>query len=203
MSNYPELYILRHGQTEWNVEGRMQGNLDSPLTPKGRDQAKTQGRLLRSLGLEAVPYPCLSSPKGRAFETASIALSEISCVPVVDARLCETDLGSWQNCLLRDLRPNCPADLWQDLGPSWYFFNAPDGESFESQRDRCKSLLDGLHGPAILVTHGITSRVLRGLWLGLGYRDTVLLPDGQGGVFHMKNEGQWLCSPQNPTGEAC
>ncbi|MCB2120639.1 MAG: histidine phosphatase family protein, partial [Rhodobacteraceae bacterium] len=51
MGVYPELYVLRHGETVWNAEGRMQGTLDSPLTERGCAQARRQGEILASLGL--------------------------------------------------------------------------------------------------------------------------------------------------------
>ncbi len=203
MINYPEIYVLRHGQTEWNLAGRMQGRLDSPLTELGRQQAITQGNILYSLGLGGAEIICLSSPQGRAAHTAELALQKINRTATLDDRLVETDMGQWQNRLSAEIRAECPAELWQDLGPAWYFFNAPEGESFADQRARCKMLLDGLHHPAILVTHGITSKVLRGVWLGLEYRDTVLLPGGQGCVYHMKQGAQHLCNAEFPNGIPC
>lgn len=200
MPDYPDLYILRHGQTEWNLEGRMQGRLDSALTEQGQAQARQQGQILNLLGLNETLMRCLSSPQGRAAHTAELALQVVNRQAIADERLVETDMGDWQNCLNADLRAYCTDDLWQDLGPSWYFFNTPNGENYADNRARCKALLDELDGPAILVTHGITSKVLRGVWLGLGYRDTVLLPGGQGCVYHMKEAGQWLCDSENPTG---
>ncbi len=192
MSKYPDLYILRHGQTEWNLEGRMQGRLDSPLTALGRRQAQAQGRILAGLGVTAANTVCFNSPQGRAAHTAQIALAEINHSSQSDAALCEVDMGSWQNCLSSDLRKHCSPELWADLGPAWYFFNTPDGETWQQARQRCMGFLDRLQGPAVLVSHGITAKVLRGLWLGLGYRDTVLLAGGQGCVFHLSN-GQETC----------
>jgi len=185
MKKYPDLYILRHGQTEWNLQGRMQGRLDSPLTPLGQRQARQQGRILARLGLGEVD--CFCSPQGRALHTARIALKATGQTAQEDTALSEVDMGSWQNCLASDLRRHCQPDLWEDLGPAWYFFNTPDGETWEQARRRCLLLLERLAGPSVLVTHGITAKVLRGLWLGLNYRDSVLLPGGQGCVFHLSN----------------
>ena len=64
---YPELYILRHGETEWNATNRMQGRLNSPLTDKGKRDATRQGNILRGLNLSGFSF--LSSPSGRAFQT--------------------------------------------------------------------------------------------------------------------------------------
>jgi len=181
----------------------MQGRLDSPLTELGQTQARQQGKILRGLGLGGSDITCLCSPQGRAAHTADLALQEIDRKAKPDARLCETDMGDWQNRLNADLLTHCPDDLWQDLGPAWYFFNVPGGENYADNRARCKALLDELDGPAILVTHGITSKVLRGVWLGLNYRDTVLLPGGQGCVYQMKEAGQWLFDAEHPTGKKC
>ena len=74
MPDYPELLILRHGETEWNREGRMQGALDSPLTYVGRAQALAQGAALRAAGIGPVRW--FSSPQGRALETARLASGE-------------------------------------------------------------------------------------------------------------------------------
>ena len=66
----PPLFLLRHGQTVWNREGRMQGRLDSPLTPLGQVQAARQGAILRANG---VAFPARTSPRGRARTTAALA----------------------------------------------------------------------------------------------------------------------------------
>ena len=67
----PELYLLRHGETEWNVQGRLQGRLDSPLTERGQEQARRQAELLAALP----PMAAWASPAGRAVATARIALA--------------------------------------------------------------------------------------------------------------------------------
>ena len=74
MPDYPEIFVLRHGQTEWNTVGRHQGRLDSPLTEIGREQALAQSRILANAlaGRGDVQAHC--SPQGRAFDTAGIIL---------------------------------------------------------------------------------------------------------------------------------
>ena len=71
---WPETLILRHGETAWNRDNKMQGWLNSPLTQKGREQAKHQGDLLGQLTLTN-DWAAFCSPQGRAFQTAAIAVA--------------------------------------------------------------------------------------------------------------------------------
>ena len=89
---YPELYILRHGQTEWNAADRMQGWLNSPLTPKGEQDAARQGEILRGLDLVGFSFWC--SPSGRAVQTAGIACPMADAIHT-DLRLREIGVGDW------------------------------------------------------------------------------------------------------------
>lgn len=198
--NYPEVFILRHGQTEWNLAGRMQGRLDSPLTEKGQAQARDQGLILQALGLEPDQLSCYCSPQGRAIATARIALGGLGCTATRDPDLCEVDLGTWSRCRMDELHRYCTPERWQELGQAWYCHIAPEGESYEQHRARCQRLLDRLDRPTILVTHGITSNVLRGLILGLSYRKTMHLPGGQGCLYRLRGGKMWHCTVENPQG---
>ena len=73
---YPELIVIRHGQTQWNLEGRWQGHGDSPLTAKGEDQARAIGGILARAGITAESHRAYVSPSGRARATARLALGE-------------------------------------------------------------------------------------------------------------------------------
>jgi len=180
---YPELFVLRHGQTSWNAEGRHQGQMDSALTELGRLQAMRQGRHLAALELSGRLVDCFVSPLGRARATAEIALAAIGRTATVDARLAEIDFGEWQGLTRAEI------DLgWPDTRgahPFDWHFTAPRGEEFDVMLARVSAFLDHLGGPAVIVTHGITSRLLRGLWLGLDRAGMAALDGGQGVVFHL------------------
>lgn len=89
------LILIRHGQTDWNLEGRIQGRTDIPLNAAGRAQAQTlQPACRRLTAPSAMPYRVLSSPLARALETARIALGETTPI-TLDERLMEIDYGSW------------------------------------------------------------------------------------------------------------
>jgi len=83
----PELYVMRHGETEWNRLGRWQGPFDSPLTETGQAQARDLGAMLRARGVGPDAYDILTSPQGRAVRTAQLAFGE--GVPRPDDRLRE------------------------------------------------------------------------------------------------------------------
>ena len=89
----PELYILRHGETEWNASGRMQGRLHSPLTPKGIAQARTQRRILSDIDLSG--FDIITSPQTRALHTAAEVFSQTAAEIRTDSLLREIHVGAW------------------------------------------------------------------------------------------------------------
>lgn len=182
---YPELYIMRHGQTVWNAEGRMQGVLNSPLTDKGKDQAAKQGRILASCDLEGFQFLC--SPQGRAVQTAGIALAGIADMIHTDERLREISVGDWGGMLRDDL----PMEDVEDPFMAQYEA-APGGEGIAGVERRVQSFLADLQGPAVLVTHGITSRVIRSIIVGGDALQTSTIHGGQGCVYHLKDGVQKL-----------
>jgi len=180
----PELLILRHGETEWNREGRIQGQKDSPLTAKGRDQARDQGAILSRLDLTG--WSARVSPQKRAQDTASLALEGVGIMPEVDPRLREIEAGEWAGRLSRDIRLEW-AYLFESGDEFDWIDHAPGGERFDALEARCRALLDDLSGPTILICHGITSRMLRVLALGRRGDGLSAVPGGQGNVHHLKD----------------
>ena len=193
MPHYPDLYVLRHGETVWNAESRQQGQLDSPLTDKGRAQASAQGAILRDAGLAETDIACLTSPLGRASATAEIALAGIGRVATTDDRLMEISFGQWEGLTATEICAGWPGT--EELDPWDWHFAAPRGESLASLTERLTAFLDHLTGPAVIVTHGITSRALRGLWLGLGSDGMAQIGGGQGVVYHLSAGRQVRLDP--------
>lgn len=184
MSNFPELYILRHGETAWNAENRMQGGLNSPLTETGKGHAVAQAAILAKLDLTGFDVWC--SPQGRAFETAAIALARQVPFIRTDDRLREIEVGAWQGRLRDELKAEGPVEDTPD-GPIALYEHAPGGEGFAALQARCEDFLSSLTTPAVLVTHGITSRMMRSILLGTAGENIGGLPGGQGVVYHLKN----------------
>ncbi len=182
---YPELYILRHGETEWNAENRMQGWLNSPLTPKGEIDAARQGEILRGVDLGGFAFWC--SPSGRTVQTAGIACGRVAEAVHSDVRLREIGVGDWAG-RLRDELPQGEGD---DPYMAQYEM-APNGEGLAVLTARCHAFLADLSGPAVLITHGITSRVLRSIVVGPEALANPSIHGGQGCVYHLKDGVQKL-----------
>ncbi len=184
------MFILRHGETLWNVEGRMQGGLDSPLTERGRAQALQQGALLRRAGAEGLPV--YSSPQGRAVETARLAMPGAG--PILDQRLREIGMGDWQGLSFDEIRRTTPG-VAADSGSFYWKFAAPGGERLEEMLLRLKGFRAEVPEDAIVVTHGVSAQLLRGLVLGLDIAGMDALDDRQGVVWLCDRQGERMLAP--------
>lgn len=190
VQTWPDLWVLRHGETEWNVAGRLQGRLDSPLTPVGEAQARAQGMLLRNAGLPRDVQVRVSTA-GRARRTADLALEGTQWPVSYDPELVEVRLGQWQGLTKSDIRQAHPElDLSSDA--HLWKFEGPGCETLTEIVSRASRVLAALQGPTILITHGVTSRVLRSLALGLPPERLSQLPGGQG-VVHFVSKGRARC----------
>lgn len=183
-----EIYLIRHGQTEWNALGRFQGRLDSPLTAQGRAQAQRIGLRLGTV-LKGAPLPLLyASPLGRARQTAEIvALHAGLAPPRLDDRLQEHSLGSWDGLTLDDIEARRP-ELLTGSTPHDWFFRSPDGETLDAARERTQAWLAEAQGTVVVVTHALISRVLRGLYAGLGEEETLSLPIPQDVIWRLRDD---------------
>ncbi|MEJ1997821.1 MAG: histidine phosphatase family protein [Maritimibacter sp.] len=189
---YPELIVMRHGQTEWNLAGRWQGGLDSQLTEKGRDQAVAMGEILRREGITAASHKTYVSPMGRTRETAELALGD-GWARVEDTNLREIGVGGWEGWLVKDIER--AAGLPEDSTMFDYYSAAPDGEGFEALRERVLGFLATLTGPSLLITHGMTSRMIRTLATGRDLDRLDELPGGQGVVFRLRDGNHEILTP--------
>jgi len=186
-----ELFVLRHGETTWNREGRMQGHLNAPLTELGVEQAVTQRNIMAEQDLSG--FCVLSSPSGRAVETAAIALGPLVTEIITDPDLREVGVGEWTGRLRAELIDPTEWQVTAD-GVLELYDMAPGGEGLAGLEARCAQFLARLEGPHVLVTHGITSRMIRALALGHGPNVTLAMlsemPGGQGVVYHVKDGRQ-------------
>ncbi|GGL65860.1 histidine phosphatase family protein [Wenxinia marina] len=178
----PDLYVVRHGETEWNRIGRWQGPLDSALTPRGEAQARAMGRLLAEMGVTPATHRFDVSPQGRARRTAELILNGAGEARV-DDRLREIGVGAWAGRNREEIRVEA------GLGPDAHFLAlyeaAPGGEPFEALLARVTEYLKGLDRPTVAITHGVTSRFLRTAALGLGLDRVAEVPGGQGVIHHV------------------
>lgn len=166
---WPELYFIRHGQTDWNAEGRYQGSKDIPLNAIGRAQADLNGKLLRQLlereNRQPGAFTWHVSPLGRTMETMSRvrAAFDISLPEAVpDRRLVEVSFGVYEGRLHSELSAGEMA-IAGERDATFWDFRPPSGESYEDVAQRVLSFAETLTGPAIIVAHGGILRILRRL----------------------------------------
>ncbi|SEL03628.1 probable phosphoglycerate mutase [Roseovarius azorensis] len=179
---WPEVYVLRHGQTEWNAVGRMQGGQDSALTGEGRAQAVRQGRILAGCDLNGFEAWC--SPQGRAIATAAVAVVGRVAHVRTDDRLREIGVGEWEGRLRREIPELAGAEDADGVGLQGYDL-APGGEGLAALEARCRDFLRDRSTPMVIVTHGVTSRVLRLLLTGRPLSEIDRIGGGQGVVYHL------------------
>jgi len=181
------IYLVRHGQTEFNRERRIQGRFDSPLTELGVRQAQAVAGLLKDLIREADGWRIVSSPLGRAASTAQIAGQRLGLPVELDDRLREISWGPHDGRLRAELE----AELPDTFARTSWAFDVPDGETYEDVAARVASWLADLppepERRIIAVSHGVTGRVLRGLYAGMG-RDRAATQDvPQDAVFLLQH----------------
>ncbi|HGF5099275.1 TPA: histidine phosphatase family protein [Vibrio parahaemolyticus] len=163
------IFVLRHGETEFNADKKLQGHCNSSLTSKGSDQARRVGTTLKQY-VENRPFRVYSSTLGRALQTSQIVCEELNYSYEnlnKEPRLKEFSLGEWEQRTIPSLVQEIPNLLAQN---DWYL-QAPNCETYESVRERLSSWLsDVTHDEDIVVvSHGLTGIVLRGLLLGMDY----------------------------------
>jgi probable phosphoglycerate mutase len=180
------IFLVRHGETEWNRARRYQGWSDSPLTPIGVAQAEAIGRRLAAMP-ETAAAGIVASPIGRARRTAEIIAE---CLgrrepPLLDERLREISLGSWDGLDRREIKARAPA-LFEGEGYWEWYFQTPDGETYDGFAGRIAQwLAEPRDGPRIVVAHGIVTRVLRGLYAGLPRAEALRLAVPQDRIFQL------------------
>jgi broad specificity phosphatase PhoE len=153
--------VLRHGQTEWSLDGRHTGTTDIPLTDQGRREAQAAGRRIRDRSFALV----LSSPLGRALETCRLA--GLGDQVQVRDELREWDYGDYEGLTSVQIRKD---------RPDWYLFRdgCPNGETAEQVGERVDRVITevrGVAGDAALFGHGHCLRVLAARWLGFAPED--------------------------------
>jgi broad specificity phosphatase PhoE len=146
------LYLIRHGQTAWNVEGRAQGHADVGLDDEGRRQSRLLGRAFREVALARV----VSSDLSRALETAR-AVAEATGAPLTtDSRLREQCFGEWEGRLYSDWRAEIEIHA-TNSGQLPADFAPPGGESIRQVWERTGDFVASLHpagGDVAIVSHG-------------------------------------------------
>ena len=191
MSN--TIFLIRHGETTWNRIGRLQGQADSPLTLRGTQQAEAIGQSLNKC-LNNKKYLFWCSPLGRTRQTAAIICDIIGFdyeAITFDKRLKEITLGardgyrSWQ-ALMDDF----PEEMKTRAKDPWNFSH-PNGESSQMVKERLEPFLEQIEkkeGTHVIVSHGVVSKIMRGIYLNLSTTKTFALDRPQD-AFHRLRDG--------------
>jgi len=186
----PTIYYIRHGETEWNVAGRLQGRHDVPLNARGRAQAAHCGDILHDLfardGQDPADLDYVSSPLGRARETMELMRSPLGLPPGgyrLDARLSEISFGDWEGFTIAQLHTRDPQRIAAREQDKWRFV-PPGGESYEAVSVRMRAWHQDLTRGTVVVAHGGTARGLIA-YLGIAKPAAAPLIDIAQGVVYV------------------
>ena len=169
------LYFVRHGETDWNKTSRYQGQADIPLNDMGRAQARRNGEILRPLLPQLAGFDFVSSPLGRAVETARIVRAALGLEPDTfrrEPQLMEVHYGDWEGHLASDLQVTDPDGVAaKAVDP--FGWRPRGGESYADLSIRVAAWLKTVERDSVAISHGGVSRVARGVVLGI---DTLEVP---------------------------
>lgn len=170
-TNGKRLFIARHGETVFNAAGRMQGmDAHTPLTREGCEQATAMGYALSRFVDPGHDLQLVASPSGRTLQTLALVVEALGLdwhTHSTDRRLREIDVGEWEGRYYSDIAP----DIWTLVDPEHKLFIQvpPGGEDYVQVAARLTDWLadQEFSSDMIVITHGMTARVLRGLLLDL------------------------------------
>jgi broad specificity phosphatase PhoE len=162
----PTIYYIRHGETAWNAEGRLQGVQDIPLNDLGRRQAANSGAILAGLfardGRSEASLAFVASPLGRARATMELVRGALKLPPddyAIDDRLREIGYGHWEGSTLKQMQASDP-DVFARREADKWTVPPPGGESYAQVQARVSDWYNGLTEDTIAVAHGGTARAL-------------------------------------------
>jgi probable phosphoglycerate mutase len=191
----PTLYFVRHGETDWNAERRLQGQKDIPLNALGRTQASRcgliLGRLLGQNGLAVGDFDYVSSPLSRARETMELLRGGLGLAPGhyrTDARLMEMSFGRWEGFTFAELQASEAEALAARERDKWGFV-LPGGESYAQLVVRVRAWYEAIERDTVVSAHG---GVARALIAHLGIKPEASAPlgeIGQGVVYVFGEDG--------------
>ena len=185
----PVLHYVRHGETDFNVEARLQGHRDTELNARGREQAKESGELLRDLFArdhrEPTDFDYVASPLKRARETMEILRATLGLdrhAYRTDDRLMEISYGEWEGLTLPEIDARMPGVLAERERDKWDFA-PPGGESYRALTSRINEWYVSLTRDTVVAAHGGGVRALMAISAVLPKEEATRAPIGQGVVY--------------------
>jgi probable phosphoglycerate mutase len=189
------LYLIRHGETDWNRDARYQGQRDIPLNETGRAQARRQGDVLKSVMPALAAFDFVSSPLVRAVETMQIMQAVLGLETGsyrTDASLVELSYGHWEGQLSSELPQRDPRGVAAKASDP-FGWRPIDGESYCDLQKRIAAWLQGVQRDTVVVTHGGVSRVARGALLGIATNQIPFLEAPQDRILVLRDSTMtWL-----------
>jgi broad specificity phosphatase PhoE len=162
----PALFYVRHGLTDWNKAGRLQGRHDIPLNPKGRAQAAHCAGILRDLfareGRAPQDYDYVSSPLARAYQSMDVIRAALDLAAggyTREPRLSEIAFGEWEGLTYQDVLKRENNLVQKREGNKWRF-RPPGGETYEEVAERVGAWHASLTRDTVVTAHGGTARAL-------------------------------------------
>lgn len=203
MGTLPLVYLVRHGQTDWNVERRLQGQADTDINDVGRRQATANGELLGRIVGDASGFDFVASPLRRTRETMERVRAAMGLDPAgyrTDDRLKEIHFGDWQGFTypeLEILRPGSGARRARD---KWHFLPPGDGaETYAAVTARVSDWLGTVGRPTVCVAHGGIVRAVFRIVGGLSPEECALMDVPQDHVLRIEDGRlDWLGGPPGP-----
>jgi probable phosphoglycerate mutase len=169
-----QIWFIRHGETEYNREGRLQGQQDIGLNPKGREQSSAVGRALRKLAGPEIDKlersrAFLASPLSRTRETMELARTAMGLDPAayeLSDDLKELTFGDWEGLTWPEVEARDPKRAARRAADKWDFV-PPNGESYAALAGRLKPWVEAIERDLFVVSHGGVARALMYLIAGL------------------------------------
>lgn len=194
------LFHVRHGETDWNAEGRLQGRTDTPMNARGLAQAERNGRALAErLAAEGIAPEALAwraSPLGRARRTMEIVRRAAGLDPLdyrVDERLVEIDFGAWSGRTTRELVAAGEGERVARRKRDKWGFRPPGGESYAELSGRIAAVLAEIDRDTVVVSHGGVYRTIHGHLLGTPTAEIPVLDARQDAVALFRDGGlEWI-----------
>ena len=192
----PKIYFIRHGETDWNLEGRLQGQKDIPLNDVGRVQAEEAARKLQALVPHFEDLAYVASPMTRTRETMEILRATLGLHPEVyrlDDRLVELTFGVWEGMTWKEVRKAEPALAALREQDKWHYAPPGGGESYAMLVDRIRPILDDLTRDTVIVAHGGVARAFLSICCGVSSRQAASMDIWQGRVLVIEGRNyRWV-----------
>jgi len=184
------IYIIRHGQTAWNLQKRKQGQRDSPLTYKGIQQAIAVSEFINNNIVGVEDYKFIISPQWRCQQYSSIICDLVGkqfsdCI--MEENLREHSFGSWEGKTEDEIEIQFPKFLERRYKPENYWnFIVPMGESYELLSNRVLKVVEKYKNQKIIfICHEMVSKVMRGHLLKMTNKATLQLNHPQDTIYHV------------------